>query len=346
MNRLLITGMGRSGTTLLDKLLNNHKNLEVISQPFPLLFTTFKKAFLNSINRDKYYVLNDNCFDGDYSESDFTSFLHQYKTTYEDINNIFDKMKNYSGQMTKITFDIPYKENYGFLELYDIILKNNLLNNTVKSFGAKEIMCEEFIPYLIDNDTKVIVIVRDPRDVVASINYPKKEKYLGNKKPTLFILESWRRTIDYIKHFKKNKNFIFLKYEDLVTSPYKCLNSIANFLNLREFDLNHFDSGILDRNGELWKANSSFEMQTSFISSKSVGGYLNVLSGNEINYIETICSQEMDLMGYLLTTIPNKEIIKSFRDNDILESEHLNKNYTSLKENVEKEINNYQNKRK
>lgn len=342
MNRLFITGMGRSGTTLLDKLLSNHKDIEILSQPFPLLFTEFKKAFLSTLGITKYYVLNDNCFDDDYDIEEFNSFLTTEKINFCDIEKVFEKMKNYSGQMTKISLNIPYQDSYSFLELYDLTLKSNLLKNEVMYFGAKEIMSEEFMPFFIQNNTKVIIIIRDPRDVVASVNYPQKEKYLGDKKPILFILKSWRRTIEYISFHKNNPNLIFLKYEDLVHAPYELLYKITSFLGVESFSLDHFENGIYDRDQNLWKANSSFDTQTSFISSKSVGGYKKVLANDEIDYIETTCKNEMAIMNYPLTTTPNREIISSFKDSDIEESEHLDKNYSSLKKNVEKEIVRYE----
>ena len=54
-----ITGMGRSGTTLLEKLLCNHKDLSVLSQPLPLVFIDLKKRFLETLGIKKYFVLND-----------------------------------------------------------------------------------------------------------------------------------------------------------------------------------------------------------------------------------------------------------------------------------------------
>ncbi|WP_419770590.1 MAG: sulfotransferase domain-containing protein [Candidatus Marinarcus sp.] len=342
MNRIFITGMGRSGTTLLEKLLSNHEKIEILSQPFPLLFVEVKKAFLKSIGIEKYYVLNDNCFNGDYEIEKFRNFLFEYTINYDAIKKIFEEMKTYSGQMTKIEFKIPVREKYTFLELYDLIITNALLKNKVQYFGTKEIMCEEFLPFLSENNTKVIVIIRNPKDVVASVNYPKKEKYLGNKKPTLFILESWLKTIDYIKNFETNPNILYIKYEDLVKDTYNTLSTITQFLEINSFKINHFADGICDSNGELWKANTSFDTQTSFISFQSIGGYKHVLSESEIHYIETVCHKEMILMEYDFLTLPDTTIIKEFKDYNIEDSTHLDKNYSSLPINIEKQLVRYQ----
>lgn len=46
MIELLVTGMLRSGTTLLEKALNVHPDIKLCYQPFPELFINTKKAFL------------------------------------------------------------------------------------------------------------------------------------------------------------------------------------------------------------------------------------------------------------------------------------------------------------
>ena len=333
--------MGRSGTTLIEKLLTNHHEVDILSQPFPLLFISLKTLFFESIGIKKYYVLNDDIHDRNYLQNDFDSFLKNLNINKDFLVKLFEKMQQYSGQYTKIeTLNINEKNLSNLSGIYEELLNSFNLKDK-QLIGSKETMCEEFIPYLSDNNFNSIIILRDPRYVVASANYPKGDKHFGDKKPILFILRTWRKSIEYIKLLKNNQNFYYIKYEDLVTNPYEILNEITNFLNIEAFKQNHFDNGIYDRDGKLWKANTSFDTQTSFISTQSVGGYKNVLSDDEINYIESICKSEMELMGYILDTIPNKEIIKEFRDYGIEESEHLDKNFSSLNENMEQEIKRY-----
>ena len=75
MTNLLVTGMGRSGTTLLDKLLTSHADIDVLSQPFPLVFVDTKKQFLAEKRVDKYFVLNDDLVNRDYSQDEFNAYL-------------------------------------------------------------------------------------------------------------------------------------------------------------------------------------------------------------------------------------------------------------------------------
>lgn len=342
-NNLFITGMGRSGTTLLDKLLSNHPNIDVLSQPFPLIYTEIKSAFLKSKNINKYYVLNDNPFNQDYDIDEFINFISSFKISYLRLLELFTKMHSYSGQTTKIKSNISFNTSYSFIELFNHLNRTNSNKEHIHYIGSKEIMCEEFIPFFIENKTKIIVIVRNPKDIVASINYPQNEKYLGDKKPTLFILRNWIKSIDFIRKFKSNESFFYTKYEDLVLNPYKTLNHITAFLDIEKYERDHFEKGIFDRDGKLWKANTSFDINTSFISSKSIGSYKNILSNEEINYIESICKRELLFMDYKFDTQPNDYIITNFRDYNVEDSVHIDKNFSSLKENVEVELKRFNN---
>jgi len=336
--------MGRSGTTLIEKLLSNHPEIDILSQPFPLVFVSVKAIFLETLGIKQYYVLNDDIQNRKYEQSDFDTFLANLNISKEDIANVFIKMKQYSGQYTRVqncNLDMNDKYFHNMQEIYEESF--NLFNVRNKRYqGSKETMCEEFLPYLCNNGVKSIVIVRDPRDVVASANYPKKDKYYGYKKPTLFILRTWRKSIEYVRLLRSNPNFHYLTYEGLVANPYGVLNQITTDLGVIPFERGCFDNGIYDRDGKPWMANTSFNSQTSFISSQSVGIYGNVLSDKEINYIESICKYEMEMLGYSMITRPNKAIIRHFRDYGIDESAHLNKNLSSLDDNIEQEIKRYE----
>ena len=341
MNNLFITGMGRSGTTLLDKLLTNHKAIDVLSQPFPLIFIEAKKRFLQERGEDKYYVLNDDFISRNYPQKEFDAYLNGFEINRLDIESVFRKMESYSGQCVKSDHKPGagqclfhgYKKVYGkCLEFFDVDKKAAYI-------GVKEPMCEEFLPYLCENGYKSIVIIRDPRDVLASANYPKKVKYLGSRKPALFILKTWRKSVEYINLLKQNKNFHFLRYEDLVNYPYLELDRITDFLEIERFAPASFDKGIFDRNGMPWLPNTSFELGDTFISKESKGIYKDVLSDEEIAYTEVVCGSEMEWLGYPLSTIRNKrDIIMSFKDRDIADFTHLHADFSSQAGNVAAEL--------
>lgn len=336
--------MGRSGTTLLEKLLCNHKDLSVLSQPLPLVYIDLKKRFLETLGIKKYFVLNDSLNNEDYSQESFNLFLENFKYTQKDLNNVFDQMKNYSGQMTR--FETPIFEKNP-INLIDLLFEIHELCAYKKAnyFGSKEILCEEYMPYLMDNNVKTIVIVRDPRDVLASANYPSKTKFLGNKKPSLFILRSWRKSIEFVKAYNGKGNFLFVKYEDLVLNTQTTLDTITSYLNISNFHLDVFSNGILDQNGNIWQSNSSRDQQSFNISNTSIGNYKDKLSNQEIDYTEAICYEEMIYLGYQpsIRRKDRTQIIENFMDKDVSSHAELSSDYSSDLKNIEFEISRYVN---
>ena len=340
MSNFFITGMGRSGTTLLEKLICNHTQLSILSQPFPFLFIYLKKVFLNSKGVEKYYVLNDSINNKNYDLDEFNEFLNSFVIDKDEIYKLFKSMNNYSGQKTAVDLNKLNLESNSFINIYNYLV-NVLSNKKVSiSFGSKEILCEEYMAHMINNGIKVILIIRDPRDVLASANYSKGEKYFGLKKPSLFILKTWRKSLEFMHLLADNENFHFLKYEDLVKHPYKELDKITNFLNVENFKINCFENGIFDQKGELWSANSSYEDSGSFISQKSVGAFKNILSEDEIAYTEVICKKEMSLLGYNfeMQKLNEIEIIQNFKDYNVENHQHLPANFSSQRENILSEI--------
>ena len=343
MNKFFISGMGRSGTTLLDKLLLNHENLKVLSQPFPLLFVKIKKKFLSLKGINKYYVLNDSISDSLYDIEEFVQYLNDLEFKKDELVRLFNSMDEYDGQYTKrAKKKIAINQNYfkNFLDVFDTSLNYFNLGSDVNFLGIKETLCEEYMPYLCNKDIKCLIIVRDPRDVLASANYPKDNKYFGDKKPTLFLLRTWRKSVEFIKYLQENKHFYYLRYEDLVNNPYEELDKVTNFLKVKPFVKDYFKDGILDQNDDIWLANSSYTSENSFISTQSIGAYKRKLSKREIAYVESICKTEMEQLGYefeIDSLDPIREI-KSFKDYDLKDDTNISANYSSDEDNVNYEL--------
>lgn len=341
MNNLFITGMGRSGTTLLDKLLTNHRRIDVLSQPLPLIFIEAKKRFLKEKGDDKYYVLNDDLISRDYPQEEFDAYLKNFQIKMFDIKNIFKKMEDYSGQCAKRDRESSVDQCllHGYKNVCEKCLEFYEMDKQAAYLGVKESMCEEFLPYFSHNGYKSIVIIRDPRDVLASANYPKKVKYLGERKPALFILKTWRKSAEYIFLLKKYNNFHFLRYEDLVNHPYRELDRITDFLQIERFSPTTFNNGVFDRKGKPWLPNTSFELGETFISKKSQGVYQEVLSDEEIAYTEAVCGYEMQWLGYSVSTNSDKQdIIINFKDRDVLACSHVPADFSSQSASVAAEL--------
>lgn len=152
---------------------------------------------------------------------------------------------------------------------------------------------------------KFIVIVRDPRDVIASIIKVAgrhKENRISSPQTQLVDIEKHCNSyINYYRDVLKNlddfdKKLIIVKYEDFMSEPGKQLSRISQFSGVRydaeraiEFLPEHasainFDKGAREKDpfsGAFWS-----DSYTKPISTDRIGRYKEVLNGPQIEEIE------------------------------------------------------------
>ncbi|MBN2425575.1 MAG: sulfotransferase domain-containing protein [Calditrichaceae bacterium] len=317
MQFVFITGMFRSGTTLIEKILTNHNNGYIASQPVPFLYIKLKEIFNKKNNLSSIpYAINPN-FPNHFNLNSFTHFLEKRKITRSFIAKIFEDMKNYSGCWTPNIFNIvdKIKENSlsGFYRQICEITDLNDYDKSILFRGSKEIICEDFIEYFLKNNIKVILIIRDPRDIVVSSNFSQKNNYIGQKRPIIYILRMWRKSIAYSLFFKNNPNFLSVQYEHLIKTPMEVLELITNFLQVNSFSNDFITNELKTQDGKIWKGNSSFGRK-KLIDSTSIGNYTKALDMQTINYIETICRPEMNYLGYKIKTEFQESCIQQFKE--------------------------------
>jgi len=340
LNRLFVTGMGRSGTSLLEKLLTNHPDIDLLAQPFPLVFVEAKRQFLAAMGDDRYYVLNQDFFERPYSQEQFDTHLQKLLMSPAQLDQLFERMKSYSGQQTHpdTHVGVPGKDCQGCVEILKACLARYGTSD-VRYTGMKEIMCEEFLPYLGQAGYRCIVIVRDPRAVLASANYPRTERYLGAKKPALFLLRGWRKSIEYAHMLEGQAFFHMLRYEDLVSDPVTELRGVTTFLGLDPFDDHFVERDLTDRKGGPWQANTSGDKPGHTISDASIEAWKQVLGESEAAYAQAVCCHEMRWLGYPVSDQADAEaVIRGFRDRDLEDQYEIAADYSSTRENVDREL--------
>lgn len=330
--------MSRSGSTLLDKLLANHPDISSLSQPFPLLYVEIKKAFFKSINHpESIYYLNNLFLEGEYGPEQLVDFLDNYSFSKKQLFSIFDDMKDYSGQYTKCTDIDSIIDQIDEFNLVDVVRQLLYLlrhNDKARTYGSKEVIIEEFLPFFIGNGFRGIVIVRDPRDVINSTFYGNKEEYVGGARPVLFHLRNWRKSVSFCAGLTDNPNFLQVRYEDLVKDTDGTLREITNFLKVSEFEHSFIDRPILDQKGRNWKSNSSFKSNKG-VTNASLKKYRQNLSDDEIKYIEYTCYPEMKFLGY---DFENEKVefedVKNYKEHFNIERSEFTQDYSYSEENL------------
>lgn len=345
---LFISGTYRSGTTLVEKLLHQHPNIVMGSQPTPNIFFAIKDAFLKEADITKRYPIDHSFLEERYTNNDFVQYLEEVDLDQALVLKALTNSVAYKGMLTP-GFPEYCLENLmksknipsHFSDLYALFLAylDNFLSpdTDVKIVGAKEILCEEYFSYLLSSGYKVLHIIRDPRDIISSLTRGRGREFMGAIRPALYSLRMWRKSVAYAIYLSSNPNFFFIKYEDLVIKPMETLKKITSWLEMDDFGKNAFTEGILDQFGKQWKGNSSFT-NYGVISKDSINKYKVSLPKDVIKYIEAVCQPEIKYLGYE-TSFPlvASDLWAKLVSGEVIEDKRFPLDYSSSDKNISSE---------
>jgi len=305
---LFVTGAGRSGTSLLDKLLSAHPRVAVLSQPLPLLYVALKRRFLEDraacgaavAEALLSYPLSD-LFDEHYTDPGlFTDYLTTQRLAPDWLAGVLRTMADYDGQYFKPDKPVEALVPETPLTLADFLTfyaRKALGGDKEAYLGAKETFAEAYVPYFLSSGTKVILLLRDPRDVVASVFTGRGPELAGAGRPLLFVLRQWRKSVAFALAYRSNPNLRVLRYEDLVGDPRATLDGIAEWLGRGAFPEGLDGAELRTLDGAAWTSNASHRA-TRRISSGSVGAHRRLLSERARRAIDVLCGPEMRTIGY------------------------------------------------
>ncbi len=199
MPNVFISGMMRSGTTLLQRAVNAHPEVSVDYQSSTKEFLDVIRSFYRTKGIEKYHLLSHYSPNKDASLDEVTNWL---------IHNA----------RTEQFFSEPKNDGKPFV-------------------GVKEVLCEEFIPFFIANKVKCINIIRDPRDVISSMSFGKGTEFTGKERPVLFDIKNWRKSVLISERYNDSDYLLTLRMEDLLVDPQAELERIYSFLGVETFPL-------------------------------------------------------------------------------------------------------------
>lgn len=296
--------MFRSGSTLLARMLNVHPSIASASDPLRPLFNSFRYDLA-----DGNYKAAHNRFDplGDYFLKDndlFQKILNASLEVKADISaselisTVSKRAQMFSGSYSEALDSKKQLNTYReYVEYFlDTIANTYGQNKDVQYTAFKETWSTEFYPALKRTfpSTKGIVIVRDPRAVIASKNAT------GEPYPYIFMGRQWRKLACLAAYLDVvYDDVLLLRYEDLVSHPEKYVSRICSFLKV-EYNENLLDlSYYKDGEGNLWKQNTNYQDTASRrINPKSMDKWKNTLKASDLLSIEVFTHDWMRYFGY------------------------------------------------
>ena len=217
-NHIFVTGMMRSGTNLAQIILTNHPSLFVTSQPFFQLYLDVKQIFNDEHSLKRLLPLSDGIKGGESELNLFSNWLENRKFNENETARLLEKATTAKGSGCN---ELKGKLNASQGTFFQIW--KQLHYSKVKHFdkedslfiGSKDSFCEEYIPSFIKKGIHCLVILRDPRAVIASACHGRYHSEVGGRYPLLMLIRLWRKSVAYALAFQKHPYVQFVRYEDL-----------------------------------------------------------------------------------------------------------------------------------
>lgn len=215
------------------------------------------------------------------------------------------------------TIDSSHAKSYA--EIYDILMREIFIKKDTQIDWLEKInLAWTKIPDFLSMfpNGKVVHVIRDPRDVMAS--YKKHTFEIGYT-----YLDA---ALNSNSSFTMAKNFtdervIVVKAEDLYDLNSLRVKELFTFLNL-PFDKNIINYDNMPTFGENWKVNSSYSQSITNLPDGSLSRWKSKLSDAEILFTEMVTQPYLTYFGYQPSGIkPSKNLlmdVAKFFDDDFI----------------------------
>lgn len=287
---VFITGLYRSGTTLLSRSLNAN----------PKIFITFDNVHFMRFCYNKFQPLN---------SKNILRLINNISRRLLDRNNIKIDKKI-------IISELQSYKNISYSTIYNNIMKNCFLKKTNKLiWGEKTNVAWGSIPNFLKMfpNGKCIFLLRDPRDVLCSFKKMTDNPY-PNYLDSIFASLGAFQYAKFLKKKISKNNLFIIKYENFVNEPEKNLKKICKFIGV-SYDKEMINiNSFRDINGEKWFSNTSYSKSINKISTSSIGKWKKEILNEELCLLEMVLKKEIDVYGYNLSEkkFSTKDLAKSF----------------------------------
>lgn len=285
--QIFVVGSSRSGTTMMGRILGNHKNIFTFNE---LHF--FGTIWTNQSSKEL-------------SKKEQIDLLSRLLCIQE--NGLFDQ-KNIADFNPKAK-SILQNKNCDALEVYELFLK------TITHANKAQISCEQtpknmyYLEEILFHfpNARVINLVRDQRDVLLSQKNKWKRKFLGassiplpeairsfvNYHP-LLTSKVWVSSLEHTKKYKNHKRVMLVKFEELLTNSEEIIKNICHFLEV-DFQQEMLSVPVIGSSTEK-DAKGQFKIDSSKVNKWKNGR----LSNAEIYLSQKMSADMLQEFGYSL----------------------------------------------
>jgi hypothetical protein len=273
---IFITGLTRSGKSLLSRLLGLHPNIATYNMEFRM-WPRFYRRFGN-LSQD----------------SNFQSCLNamlSYKSIQSFINNDADYIRNKFKDGEK---------NYG--RLFTLFFEYHAEKCGKPRWSDQSQKIERYASSIFADcpTAKIIHMIRDPRDRYTSKKITRRHK--GEK---IFFGDLYRHINGWIHsvYLSENNRKLFpdsytvIRYENLVSQPRKTLHEITTFLNETEIP------AVLFRKALLGFPDDRGSKEHHKVSTDYIGRFHEAMSIHEIVFMQMQSQKAMNLHNYKVEPI-------------------------------------------
>jgi hypothetical protein len=286
LNKIFVVGVGRSGTSLLQSMLNAHSNVAFMPEThFFRNYITSRKTKNNLEKEGFVRVLGHLKEDPNFSM--IQSVLREIEETATDTEiNLEDLQKN--------------------------IWKLYLEQKQKKIIGEKDPRNIDYIPKIhkFFPDSKLIHLIRDPREVVLSRTKAAWSSHRPYWMHALIYKAQITRGIKKARTYFP-ENYYEMFYEDLVNQPEAELRKLCAFLEIdydkNMLDFKHSANELIKESEVSWKKET-----LGPLLKKNTEKWKRELTNQQLFVIETICRKELKQWNYRFSDQHQRKSWKKF----------------------------------
>lgn len=153
-------------------------------------------------------------------------------------------------------------------------------------------------------NAKVVHVVRDPRDVVASLKAHRKRKVEGGelvptgyRMPANLCIDRWQLAIEHALAHRDLINYHEIRYEALVLETERTLRALCDFLEV-DFDGRMLRFHLVRTSTRDYRKFPQNIEATEPLSTSAIGRYRTAMTADELAETEARLGDYMDMFGY------------------------------------------------